>query len=262
MNPRQRRGVITLVIAAIGAIAVFLGVVSYVGSVSAEVGPKTTVYAAIEDIRIHQTIDPGTHLETQEVPDKYVTPQMVTHLDQLAGQKARTAITAGSYIQSDMLAPVSSLEDGQREISVNFEGDAGINGRVNPGDLVDVVAAFAKDRENDQDASYRRADIPYNVAGVLVRNAEVVAVGQPDQQLAPDAGQAAAQGALVETVPVTFAVSVNDASKLAYAEAFAVSLRITRSGNNETGSTITDDDLSFEDPDLAPALGSADGGGN
>ena len=30
MNPKQRRGAITLIIAAIGAIAVFLGVVAYV----------------------------------------------------------------------------------------------------------------------------------------------------------------------------------------------------------------------------------------
>ena len=260
MNPKQRRGAITLIIAAIGAIAVFLGVVAYVGSVSAEVGPRVSVYRAATDIGTYQAIDPEDDVEEVELPQKYVTEQMVTTLDQLAGQKARTAISSGAIIQSDSLTPVSALEDGEREITINFDSAQGINGRVQPGDTVDVVAAFARDREDQAGAAdYRRADIPYNVAGMLVTNAEVIAVGQPTAIEGLSGGQAAGQAALegvAEVVAVTFAVPVEDATRLSYGEAFAVSMRLMRSGNNETGSQVADDDKSFEDPDLSPVLGS------
>ncbi|OFL68798.1 MULTISPECIES: Flp pilus assembly protein CpaB [unclassified Brevibacterium] len=260
MNPRQRRGVITLVIAAIGAIAVFLGVVAYVGSVNAEVGPRVTVYKAAADIDTYQTINPEEDVEKIEMPEKYVTSLMVTSLDQLAGQKARTDITKGSILQTDSLTPVSALEDGEREVTISFDAAAGINGRVQPGDVVDVVAAFARERDDEPGGQdYRRADIPYNVAGVLVSNAEVVAVGKAapdiDVQGNQGAGEAAIEG-VAEKVAVTFAVPVKDAARLSYGESFAVSMRLLRSGNNETGSKTKSRDKSFEDPDLPPALGS------
>jgi pilus assembly protein CpaB len=234
MNPQQRRGVIMMIIAALGAVAVFIALVVYVQSVSAEVGPRSTVYVATE----------------------YITPQMITSQEELAGQKASVPIAAGSWMQTDMIAPASALEDGQREISVNFEADTGINGRVAPGDTVDVIAAFAKERENEQGAeSYRRADIPYNTAGILVRNAQVVSVGQP---VDPNAAVGAADetGAQVAMVPVTFAVSVEDAGRLAYGESFAVNMRLMRSGNNETGTQVDEGATTFDDVDLQEIIGS------
>ncbi|MGW9825499.1 pilus assembly protein CpaB [Brevibacterium pityocampae] len=254
MNPKQRRGVILMIIAAFGAVAVFLGIITYVQSVSSEVGPRTTVYMAARDIAKFAPISEDV-VEATDIPTKYVTPQMITNKEQLAGQKANTPIKSGSWLQSDMLAPASSIEDGEREISVNFEGDLGINGRVAPGDTVDVIAAFARARENDQgENAYKRAEIPYNVAGVLVRNARVVSVGAPSDPNA-QVGAADQSGAGVSVVPVTFAVSVEDAGRLAYGEAFAVSMRLMRSGNNETGSRIAEEDLSFDDPGLQEVLG-------
>lgn len=259
MNPKQRRGAITLLLAIVGAVVVFLGVVSYVGSVSAEVGPKTKVFVAKEDIPKNKTIDLKNDVELKDLPNKYVTEQMATNLDQLAGQKAANGISKGSFIQIDSLVPISNLQDGEREITINLNADQGINGRVAPGDVVDVVAAFAKERENDNSAGdYRRADIPYNVAGTLVPNARVVSVGQAQEEALPaqsNPGDPAVEG-VARTVAVTFAVSAKDASRLAYGESFAVSMRIVRTGNNETGTKIKDGDRSFEDPDLPSVLGS------
>ncbi|WP_300343841.1 Flp pilus assembly protein CpaB [Nesterenkonia sp.] len=252
MNPKQLRGVITLIIAVIGAVIVFLGVTSYVSEVRAEVGPTTEVYVTTEDVGIHQPIDLSL-VEAREVPDKYLNDQMVTQQEDLVGMKASSAIAANSYLQTDMIEPASSLEDGEREISVNFEGDQGIHGRVQPGDRVDVVASFARDRGGPEvgDVSYRRADIPYNVSGVLVQNAEIVSVGQPvDAGVA--AGAASEGGDPGMVVPVTFAVTIGEATKLAYGESFAVSMRIIRSGNNETGTAFEESDQSFQDPDLGP----------
>ncbi|WP_120002926.1 Flp pilus assembly protein CpaB [Nesterenkonia muleiensis] len=253
MNPKQLRGVITLIIAVIGAVAVFLGVTSYVSGVRAEVGPTTEVYVTNEEIGVHQAISLD-FVETEEVPDKYLNDQMITQQEDLVGMKASSEINEGSYLQSDMLEPASSLQDGEREVSINFAGDQGIFGRVQPGDQVDVIASFARDRGGPEvgDISYRRADIPYNVSGILVQNAEVVSVGQP-----MDAGAAA--GAAAEgtndpgvVVPVTFAVTVGEATQLAYGESFAISMRIVRAGNNETGTAFEESDQSFQDIDLGP----------
>lgn len=254
MNPKQLRGVITLIIAGVGAVVVFLGVTSYVSEVRAEVGPVSEVYVATEALSVHQPID-FEMVEAQEVPDKYVNDQMITTQEELVGTKASSPIEANSYLQSDMLEPASSLEDGEREISVNFTGDMGIHGRVQPGDRVDVIASFARSRGGPEigEISHRRAEIPYNVSGALVLNAEVVSVGQAMT------GPAAASGAANEgmgdpstVIPVTFAVTVGEATKLAYGESFAISMRIIRSGNNETGGAIEEDDLSFQDPELGP----------
>lgn len=252
MNPKQLRGVITMIIAVVGAIAVFLGVTAYVSEVRSEVGPTTEVYVTSEGVGLHQPINIEA-VEAREIPDKYINGQMVTQQEDLVGMKASSAIESGSYLQADMVEPASSLEDGEREISINFEGDQGIHGRVQPGDRVDVIASFARERGGPEagDISYRRADIPYNVSGVLVQNAEVVSVGQPVDAGAA-AGAAAEGGDPSTVVPVTFAVTVAEATQLAYGESFAVSLRMIRSGNNETGTAFDDEDQSFQDPDLGP----------
>lgn len=253
MNPKQRRGLIFMIAATLLAILVFIGVITYVQKVNSQVGPTTEVYIAKEDIAAFQPVELDK-LETQEVPNRYITPQMVTSPDQVAGQKAATKITAGSFVQTDMVEPASSLNDGQREITVTFSAAAGVSGRVAPGNKVDVVASFAKQRENDQgETAYKRADIPYNISGIIVHNAHVVSVGQP---VDPNAvvGAADQSGAEAGDVPVTFAVTVEEAGRLSYAESFAISMRIMRIGNNETGSKVEDQDNSFDDRDLQDTL--------
>lgn len=249
MNPKQRRGLLLMIAATLLAIIVFIAVIVYVQNVSSKVGPTTEVYVAKEDITAFQPIEQDM-LETKTVPNRYISEDMVTSLEQIAGQKASVKISAGSFIQTDAIEPASSIEDGQREISITFTGDAGVSGRVSPGDKVDVVASFARARENDQgETAYKRADIPYNVSGIVVSNATVVSVGQP---VDPNAvvGAADQSGAEAEAVAVTFAVSVEEAGRLSYAEAFAISMRVMRIGNNETGTKVNESDKSFDDRDL------------
>jgi pilus assembly protein CpaB len=80
-------------------------------------------------------------------------------------------------------------------------------------------------------------------------------VGQP---VDPNAAVGAADetGAQVAMVPVTFAVSVEDAGRLAYGESFAVNMRLMRSGNNETGTQVDEGATTFDDVDLQEIIGS------
>lgn len=255
MNPRQRRGVVMLVLAALGACVVFIGVASYVAQVNAEVGPRTTVYVAAKDIPSFTAITPEL-VEAKSIPAKYVVDTSVTKESDFLGQKSMGTIEAGSYLSRDMLTPSSSLEDGMREISINFDAQDGINGRVRPGDRVDVIAAFAarQSTENQADQSVRKAELPYNVAGVVVSQALVVSVGSRTTTGIDVGGAAEGNVDPQQVVPVTFALSVADATKLAYAEAFSVKMRIMRSGNNESGDAYDSGDMSFSDEELPNLL--------
>ena len=50
MNPRQRRGVLLILVTVLGAIVTFIAVFNYVQSVSSQVGPKTTVLELSKDV--------------------------------------------------------------------------------------------------------------------------------------------------------------------------------------------------------------------
>lgn len=255
MNPRQRRGLLLMFVAAVGAVAVFLGVASYVSQINAQVGPMSRVFVAARAIAPYAAVLPAD-VRTVALPTKYVTRSMIVRDQDYLGYKAVTGIEPGALLQRELLVPASSIADGQREISVNLDPDQGINGRIRPGDVVDVVAAFAAARNQAQvtDLSVRRAQIPYNIAGVVVRNAKVVSVGSRTPT-GVDVGDAQEGNTNPrEVVPVTFSVSVAEATRLAYAEAFSVSLRLMRSGNNETGAKVKAGDLSFGDLGLPSVL--------
>jgi pilus assembly protein CpaB len=243
-----------LVLAAVGACAVFVGVASYVSQVNAEVGPRTTVYLAARNIPPFSAVTPDD-VRTEQIPTKYVTDTTVTDEAQYLGQKTLTTVKSGSYLSREVLTSSSSLADGMREVSVNFDAADGINGRVQPGDRVDVVAAFAarQSSDNQVDQNVRRAQLPYNVAGIVVSQALVVSVGEKTPR-GIDVG-AATDGNPnpEEVVPVTFALKVSEATRLAYAEAFSVKMRLMRSGNNESGKKVGSSDSAFSDlrlPDL------------
>lgn len=254
MNPEQRRGLLLLALSAVGAVVVFALVASYVGSVSSQVGPMSTVYVADRAIAPQQAVG-ADDVVARQVPTRYVTPATILDQGGFLGHRSIDGISKGTWLQEDLVEPASSVADGEREVSVTFDAAQGINGRVRPGDLVDVVGAFAARQESSVgDPSVRRAQIPDNTAGVLVRDARVVSVGAATRAGTP-VGTADQGGTDVEaTVAVTFSVPLEQAVRLSYGEAFAVSLRIVRSGNNETGDEVERKDLSFDDAQLPDAL--------
>ena len=95
MNPKQRRGLLLMLLSAVGAVAVFLGVVSYVSRINAEVGPKTDVFVVDRDLAPFTAVLPDD-LRTEEVPTKYVTAEMVVDEQEFLGQKTVGAVSAGA----------------------------------------------------------------------------------------------------------------------------------------------------------------------
>lgn len=211
MNPRQRRGVLFILLAGVGALVVFFMVARYVGGVNSQVAPLVTVYEAAKNIPAYRELD-STSVVPVEMPQRYVPAQALTEGDQLSGQRVGFNVAKGTLIGADMLLPPSELNTNEREIAIQVDAVTGIAGRVATGDFVDIYAVFADDDENGGGTS-----------SVLVQNVRVVSVGG-QQTRSRETGEGALRDEAI--LPVTVALDPEDALKVTYADSFAVAVRL------------------------------------
>lgn len=239
MNPRQRRGVLLMALATLGALVVFVSVLSYVGSVREEVGNLGTALRLSQDVEAFAVVDEAVWEEVQ-VPVRWMSATTITDPRETIGLVAGTALPAGSFLQRGMLVEQPSLEQGQREIAILIDAETGVAGKVRGGSVVDIYATFsAADGPLGQVA---RSDI-------IVTNALVLQVGRPtasgDEGFADQA-----------VVPITFALSVEESLALTYAESFAANVRLAIVGGGDR-TPLAPGQRTF-DGGLAGAAGSTD----
>lgn len=233
MNPRQRRGALLMVIAVIGALAVFVTVAQYVAEVNAQLGPMRTVLAVGRNIPAYAPIAPDALVE-QEIPERWAPPLAFTDPLELAGFVASTQIPRGSILSPGMLVPAPTIEPGQREIAILIDAETGVAGRVGPGDRVDIVASFPGTETTP----------PYSA--IVVQGARVIARGDLTEQRRTDADTGLTSG---QVVPITFALSVEETLRVAYVESFAETVRLAL--REPTDQDRLDRDQSrFDDDDL------------
>lgn len=208
MNPRQRRGVLLLLLSGLGALALFAVTTNYVSGVNARVAPLVTVYAASQDLPAYTQLTEDT-VEAVEVPERWAPRTTVREVADLVGRRVAYGIEAGTWVGTDALLPPSAIGDDEREIAIQVDAVTGIAGRVAPGDLVDVYAIFGTAEDG--------------VSRNLVRNVRVISVGGQQTRTSTDG-----QGALADeaVVPVTLALDPQEALSVTYADAFAVSVRL------------------------------------
>ena len=104
MNPRQRRGVLLMVLSGIAAVLVFIGVSSYVASVNSRVGPMVTVYRVTTDLPAFTTLS-SENTEPAEVPERWAADNTVLKSADIDGRVIATPMTAGSPVSLDVLVP-------------------------------------------------------------------------------------------------------------------------------------------------------------
>ncbi|GAB2451657.1 Flp pilus assembly protein CpaB [Xylanimonas ulmi] len=215
MNPRKRRGVLLLTLTGVCAIAVFLGVMSYVGSVSSQVGPMTSVVRLARDVEAYQPIEPDM-LEEVDVPERWVADGTVSDVAATAGLVAAAPYRKGATVQAGMLIPRPGVQPGYREVAIIVDAETGVAGKVSPGDHVDIIATVAGSQQEERPRSE-----------LWVSNALVLEVGLPT-----DTEREGLDGTFTSTqgVPVTFALTTQDALRLAYGESFSVKLRLALRG--------------------------------
>jgi len=92
-----------------------------------------------------------TSLHYLEIPRRYLTPDMASSFEQIAGRVTRTFIPTGEPIVTNMLLPGKNglslaLNTDQRAITLKLDDEALVDRSLCPGDSVDVlVTASSKD---------------------------------------------------------------------------------------------------------------------
>lgn len=223
MNPRQRRGALLVAVAIVGAVAVFFSVLSFVSDVNSKVGDLVTVVALTRDVAPYEQVT-ADDLELVEVPRRWLPGTVITDAGDVVGLVSQTGLPKGTYAQQGMFVNRPGVANGYREVAILVDAETGVAGKIQPGNRVDMLVTLGS-RQGDADPVAPRAQ-------VWVTNALVVNVG-----VVETVDRQSASGSLSEgkAVPVTFAVPISDALKIAYAESFAVKVRLAlRGGGDES----------------------------
>jgi pilus assembly protein CpaB len=208
MNPRQRQGLLLVLIAAAGLLGVFLLIANYVSSVSKQVGPKSQVLVLIRPLPAYEPVT-ASMLGEVSVPQKWAPPDALQAAGDALGLESDVALPAGTDLEQGMLTPQPALQPGYREIAIEVDAETGVAGQITPGSLVDIIATYGGGSVSARSS-----------AQVVVADAKVLGVGQ----LTGGSGSSAASGG---DVPVTFSLSPQDVLKVSYAESFASKVRLS-----------------------------------
>lgn len=219
MNPRQRKGVILIFFTIIGALVTFGLVASYVSSIASQVGPMTTVVTLTRDVESLTSLT-EEDVEIKEVPERWVPAQALHTFEETTGLVTAGDYQAGDMLQSGMLESPPGLQPGYREVAIIVDAETGVAGKVSSGETVDIIATVEDPTTKVQEAK------------VVVENALVIDVGVPTSVKEEDASGNFTDE---EGVPVTFALTSQDALKIAYAESFAVKVRLALRGEGDDG---------------------------
>ncbi|WP_406725763.1 Flp pilus assembly protein CpaB [Streptomyces sp. GD-15H] len=211
MNSRQRRGVILLLLSVLCALGAFAGVLSVISDVNSKVGPEAAAYRLKANVAPYTELSSG-QFEKVRMPERWLSQNAVTDLDEIQGKIAVTTLRKGSLLQNDMIVNQPALKPGQQEVAIMIDAATGVAGKITPGSTVNVYATFAGAQQGDPAQSK-----------IIVTNAKVLDVGRITA-LEPDEDERGRQP--TDGVPITFALSTIDAQRITYAESFAQRVRL------------------------------------
>jgi pilus assembly protein CpaB len=206
-----------------------------VEDVNAEVGDKVDVVVLAEDLEPYVALTEAD-VETIRVPERWRSEGALTEASAVAGMVSTTDLPSGTHLTEDLLEPAPALQPGQREIAILISAETGVAGKVEAGSQVDIVATFSDD-------GFPRSEI-------IVTNAQVMDVG--DMQASTDEGGLQTG----QVVPITFALSVEDALILTHAESFAQQVRLALIAPDDL-EPVPSDERVYPLPSQSPATGDA-----
>jgi pilus assembly protein CpaB len=214
MNPRQRRGLLLLVLSGLGLLAVFVLVASYVADVRTEVDPKIKLLALSKPVKAFESV-PDDAVTEVTMPKRWAPRTALRDRSQLVGLVAGSDLTADSLLQKGMLISPPDLSPGQREVAILVDAETGVAGKIGPGAVVDIVGTF----QGDPDRGIKPKST------VVVPAARIIDVGEA--QLKGGRGvQQPAEADPKEVVPVTFALTPKQNLEVIEAESFAQEVRL------------------------------------
>ena len=228
MNPRQRRGVLLLLLAVVGAVMVFVSVSRYVADVRSEVGDKISVLRLVQPLEANQPLA-AAEVEQVLIPRRWAADRVLPVNFDPTGLVAAARIPEGVYLQEGMFEPSSAIEPGEREIAILVDAETGVGGKIVSGDLVDIWATFQAEQTvgqtvaAEEGAGEEESEPAEACSAVVVPKARIIDVGLPTTAPASNStGQFVEQ----EVLPVTFSIRPWFVSRLLLAESFATTVRL------------------------------------
>jgi pilus assembly protein CpaB len=213
MNPRQRRGLLLLVLSGLGLLAVFVLIATYVADVRTEVDPKITLLSLKKPLKANESV-PDDAVDEVTMPKRWAPKTALRSRAQLVGLVAGSDLPADSLLQKGMLIAPPELNPGQREVAILVDAETGVAGKIGPRSVVDIVGTF----QGDPDRGIKPKST------VVVPAARIIDVGQA--QLKGGRGVQQAEADPKEVVPVTFALTPKQQLEVTEAESFADEVRL------------------------------------
>ena len=162
MNPRQRRGVLLILVTVLGAVVTFVAMFSYVQSISSQVGPMTTVLKLSQQVTELKEIT-AADVVTEQVPKRWVPEDAIHDVNDLKGKVAAATLNKGAVLQTSMLQDPPQLTEGYREVSIMIDAETGVAGKVTPGSRVDIVSTVENPRiPKDAEVGVHRSERAYH----------------------------------------------------------------------------------------------------
>jgi len=218
VNPRQRRGIV---------LAVFFSVLAFVAEVNAKVGDEIDVVELSNAAPAYRPVT-ADMLTLRQIPRKWLPAAAITDTRDVVGLVPTSDLPAGTYAQRGMFVNRPGVAAGYREVAVLVDAETGVAGKIKSGDRVDILTTSEGPNQRQRQAQ------------IWVPNALIIDVGVPEE-VERDTRNGFGQG---KAVPVTFALPVKDALRVAYAESFAVKVRLALRGGGDT-SSVPQPDLVF-----------------
>jgi pilus assembly protein CpaB len=237
MNPRQRRAVLFLTVATIFLLVGISALGSYVGGVREEVGPKVPVLVLGRDAVAFESLSEDD-VDVVEVPRHWAPDNALTSAAQAIGMVPSTHLSEGSYLTEDTISEPPELGPGEREIAILIDAETGVAGKVRRGHLVDIVA------------TYTDSGTGVGSSEIIVPGARVLEVGNLREASENDDD---GDFETSRVVPITFALSVDNALVLAHAESFATQVRLALIDPREDTSVPAQDGSYTRPADTGPA---------
>ena len=220
MNPRQRRGVLLILVTILGAVVTFVAMFSYVQSISSQVGPMTTVLKLSQQVTELKEIT-AADVVTEQVPKRWVPEDAIHVVNDLKGKVAAATLNKGAVLQTSMLQDPPQLTEGYREVSIMIDAETGVAGKVTPGSRVDIVSTV-----EDPNTKAQKAEI-------IIQNALITEVGVTTKVQDKDENGNFSEEK--DSVPVTFSLTPEQSLKLAYAESFSKKVRLLLRRDGDQG---------------------------
>lgn len=199
LNPRQRQGLLLVMIAAAGLLGVFLLIANYVSNVSKQVGPKTQILVLIKSLPAYQPVT-ASDLGEITVPAKWAPTNALTEPSEALTLISTTQLQSGTELQGGMLTQQPTLQPGNQEAAFTIDAETGVAGQLQPGSMVDVVAVYGSGGHTGK-----------GYAQFVARDIRVLNVGQ----LTGSSG----------TAPITLSLTPQQSLAISYAQSTASKVR-------------------------------------